>query len=118
MEVDLGRAGVVQEPDDVGAARGRVRGAVRRSVRARAESDLAQSPETFARLVQDVFPGGEGGCAEVAEPEVARDQGVAGGERDLAQRSSKFPVHGPDAHLSVEAVCLLVFRTSRVGCGA
>ena len=41
LEVDLDRAGVVQEPDDVGTTRGRVRGGSRRDFRWRAVSDLA-----------------------------------------------------------------------------
>ena len=84
MEVDLDRARIVQEPNDVAAARGGVREAGRRSVRGRAVGNLAQPPEAVARLVPDVCPGGEGGSAEVAEPEVAGDQGVAGGEENFA----------------------------------
>ena len=41
LEVDLDRDGVVQEPDDVGTTRGRVRGVSRRGVQWRAVSDLA-----------------------------------------------------------------------------
>ena len=42
--------------------------------------NIAQAPEAVARFVPDMGPGGEDGRAEVAEPEVAGDQGQAGGE--------------------------------------
>ena len=41
LEVDLDRAGVVQQPDDVGTTRARVQKDSRRDVRWRAVSDLA-----------------------------------------------------------------------------
>ena len=50
-------------------------------------SDLAQPPEAVACLVTDVCPGGGGACADVAEPEIAGDQGVDGGGEDLALSS-------------------------------
>ena len=49
--------------------------------------NLAQPPEAVARLLPDVCPGGESDYANVAELKVAEDQGVAGGELDLALRS-------------------------------
>ena len=104
MEVDLDRAGVVHEPDDVGATRGRVRGVPRRDVRWSAMSDLAEPQEAVTCLVPDVCPVGEGGGAEIAKPKVAGDQGVAGGKEELALRSGELAVCGADAHLAVEAV--------------
>ena len=47
-------------------------------------SDLAHPPEAVVRLVPDVCRGGKGDCAEVAEPEVAGDQGVTGGQEGWA----------------------------------
>ena len=55
-----------------------------------------------------MFPGGEGGVAEIAKPKVAGDQGIAGGEEELALRSGELAVCGADAHLAVEAVGLTV----------
>ena len=87
LEVDLDRAGVVQEPDDVGASRGTVREGSRRYAQGRSVSDLAQPPEAVARLASDVCTGGKDGGAEVAKPKVGGDQGVVGGEETLALRS-------------------------------
>ena len=81
LEVDHDRAGVVQEPDDVGTTRRRVRGDSRRDVRWRVVGDLAYSPEAVTCLVPDVCPGEEGGVAQISNPKVAGDQSVAGGEK-------------------------------------
>ena len=56
--------------------------------------------------------GGEGGGAEITKPKVAGEQGVAGGEEELALRSGKLAVCGADAHLAVEAVGLTVLCRS------
>ena len=45
---------------------------------------------------------------KIAKPKVAGDQGVAGGEEELALRSGELSVCGADAHLAVEAVGLTV----------
>ena len=71
-------------------------------------SNLAEPPEADARLIPDVCSGEEGGGAEVSETKAAGDQGVAGGEEDLALGSCQFAVSGADAHLAVEAVRLAV----------
>ena len=79
LEVDLGGSRVIEEPNDVGV--------VQRGLRGGAISDFAEPPQAVASLVPQMFPGGKYGGAEGAEPEVAGDERVAGGEEDLTFRS-------------------------------
>ena len=79
LEVDLDGSRVIDEPNDVGV--------VRRGVRGGTISDFAEPPQAVASLVPQMCPGRKYGGAEGAEPEVARDERVAGGEEEFIFRS-------------------------------
>ena len=79
LEVDLDGSRVIKEPNDVGFIRGGVRGDT--------ISDFGEPPQAVAGHVPQMYPVGKYGGAEGAEPELAGDERVAGGEEYITFRS-------------------------------